>query len=275
MAGCGGLSDTSSRSQHQRGERRGRADQWAQGRAPARVRTGAGGHRQADAYGASPRSRHAASACSEVMPASSAQAMNALRSVSPSSALLACASRAVPACTPGGLRLGYRIACVKPLAHKRCALAPAARRAALRCSSRLRPAMKELPYVPTEQEIRAFYEMVWTTRRATNVLMIKTLLDTACAWPSPSASGPRTSTSTLSGFASTRGKALHRQLRWCGVPADNGRDVRRCFLCCSPARGRSSIRVALGAAGHFSVHRMVVRPGMCPRARLGCLSRLR
>lgn len=39
-------------------------------------------------------------------------------------------------------------------------------------------APKKLPYVPTEQEIRAFYEAVWTARRATDVVMIKTLLYT-------------------------------------------------------------------------------------------------
>jgi len=39
-------------------------------------------------------------------------------------------------------------------------------------------APKKLPYVPTEQEIRAFYQAVWTARRATDVVMIKTLLYT-------------------------------------------------------------------------------------------------
>jgi integrase/recombinase XerD len=37
---------------------------------------------------------------------------------------------------------------------------------------------KRLPYVPTEQEIRSFYDAVWTARRATDVVMIKTLLYT-------------------------------------------------------------------------------------------------
>jgi integrase/recombinase XerD len=37
---------------------------------------------------------------------------------------------------------------------------------------------KKLPHVPTEQEIRAFYEAVWNARRATDVVMIKTLLYT-------------------------------------------------------------------------------------------------
>ena len=39
-------------------------------------------------------------------------------------------------------------------------------------------APKKLPHVPTEQEIRGFYEAVWNARRATDVVMIKTLLYT-------------------------------------------------------------------------------------------------
>jgi len=37
---------------------------------------------------------------------------------------------------------------------------------------------KRLPYVPTEAEIRAFYQAVWTARRAGDVVLIKTLLYT-------------------------------------------------------------------------------------------------
>ena len=37
---------------------------------------------------------------------------------------------------------------------------------------------KKLPYVPTEHEIRAFYQAVWTARRGQDVVMIKTLLYT-------------------------------------------------------------------------------------------------
>jgi len=37
---------------------------------------------------------------------------------------------------------------------------------------------KKLPYVPTEQEIRSFYDAVWTARRVTDVVMTKTLLYT-------------------------------------------------------------------------------------------------
>jgi integrase/recombinase XerD len=37
---------------------------------------------------------------------------------------------------------------------------------------------KKLPYVPTEAEIRAFYEAVWKARRAGDVVLIKTLLYT-------------------------------------------------------------------------------------------------
>jgi integrase/recombinase XerD len=39
-------------------------------------------------------------------------------------------------------------------------------------------APKKLPHVPTEQEIRSFYQAVWNARRATDVVMIKTLLYT-------------------------------------------------------------------------------------------------
>ena len=39
-------------------------------------------------------------------------------------------------------------------------------------------APKRLPYVPTEAEIRAFYQAVWTARRAGDVVLIKTLLYT-------------------------------------------------------------------------------------------------
>jgi Tn3 transposase DDE domain/Phage integrase family len=39
-------------------------------------------------------------------------------------------------------------------------------------------APKKLPYVPTEAEIRAFYEAVWRARRAGDVILIKTLLYT-------------------------------------------------------------------------------------------------
>jgi integrase/recombinase XerD len=37
---------------------------------------------------------------------------------------------------------------------------------------------KKLPYVPTEAEIRAFYDAVWKARRAGDVVLIKTLLYT-------------------------------------------------------------------------------------------------
>ena len=37
-------------------------------------------------------------------------------------------------------------------------------------------APKKLPYVPTEAEIRAFYDAVWKARRAGDVILIKTLL---------------------------------------------------------------------------------------------------
>jgi integrase/recombinase XerD len=37
---------------------------------------------------------------------------------------------------------------------------------------------KKLPYVPTEAEIRAFYQAVWKARRASDVVLIKTLLYT-------------------------------------------------------------------------------------------------
>ena len=39
-------------------------------------------------------------------------------------------------------------------------------------------APKKLPHVPTEHEIRAFYEAVWIARRGQDVVMIKTLLYT-------------------------------------------------------------------------------------------------
>ena len=39
-------------------------------------------------------------------------------------------------------------------------------------------APKKLPYVPTEAEIRAFYDAVWKARRAGDVILIKTLLYT-------------------------------------------------------------------------------------------------
>ena len=39
-------------------------------------------------------------------------------------------------------------------------------------------APKRLPYVPTEAEIRAFYQAVWTARRTSDIVLIKTLLYT-------------------------------------------------------------------------------------------------
>jgi integrase/recombinase XerD len=39
-------------------------------------------------------------------------------------------------------------------------------------------APRKLPYVPTEAEIRAFYDAVWKARRAGDVILIKTLLYT-------------------------------------------------------------------------------------------------
>ncbi len=39
-------------------------------------------------------------------------------------------------------------------------------------------ASKKLPYVPSEQEIQRYYEVVWQSRRLGDVLMIKTLLYT-------------------------------------------------------------------------------------------------
>ncbi|MGH3510983.1 MAG: tyrosine-type recombinase/integrase [Pseudonocardiaceae bacterium] len=37
---------------------------------------------------------------------------------------------------------------------------------------------KKLPYVPTEAEIRCYYDTVWTARRTTDIVLIKTLLYT-------------------------------------------------------------------------------------------------
>ncbi len=37
---------------------------------------------------------------------------------------------------------------------------------------------KKLPYVPTEAEIRRYYQTVWTARRSGDIVLIKTLLDT-------------------------------------------------------------------------------------------------
>ena len=37
---------------------------------------------------------------------------------------------------------------------------------------------KRLPYVPTEAEIRRYYDMVWTARRGQDIVLIKTLLFT-------------------------------------------------------------------------------------------------
>lgn len=39
-------------------------------------------------------------------------------------------------------------------------------------------APKKLPYVPTEEEIRSFYETVWKARRTQDIVLIKTLLYT-------------------------------------------------------------------------------------------------
>ncbi|MGH9071560.1 MAG: tyrosine-type recombinase/integrase, partial [Acidimicrobiales bacterium] len=37
---------------------------------------------------------------------------------------------------------------------------------------------KHLPHVPTEDEIRRYYEVVWQARRSTDIVLIKTLLYT-------------------------------------------------------------------------------------------------
>ncbi len=37
---------------------------------------------------------------------------------------------------------------------------------------------KKLPYVPTEAEIRRYYQTVWTARRSGDIVLIKTLLYT-------------------------------------------------------------------------------------------------
>jgi len=39
-------------------------------------------------------------------------------------------------------------------------------------------APKKLPYVPTEEEVRRYYETVWTARRSGDIVLIKTLLYT-------------------------------------------------------------------------------------------------
>jgi integrase/recombinase XerD len=39
-------------------------------------------------------------------------------------------------------------------------------------------APKKLPYVPTENEIRRYYQTVWTARRSGDIVLIKTLLYT-------------------------------------------------------------------------------------------------
>ncbi len=38
--------------------------------------------------------------------------------------------------------------------------------------------VKKLPYVPTEEEIRRYYEVVWKTRNVQDMVIIKTLLYT-------------------------------------------------------------------------------------------------
>ena len=68
-------------------------------------------------------------------------------------------------------------------------------------------APKKLPYVPTEAEIRAFYDAVWKARRVGDVILIKTLLYTGSGSPSSSGSASPTSTSTAAASGSPRARA--------------------------------------------------------------------
>jgi integrase/recombinase XerD len=66
---------------------------------------------------------------------------------------------------------------------------------------------KRLPYVPTEAEIRAFYQAVWTARRVGDVVLIKTLLYTGVRVAELVASAWSTSTWTPAASASPTAKA--------------------------------------------------------------------
>ena len=53
---------------------------------------------------------------------------------------------------------------------------------------------KRLPYVPTEDEVRRYYQTVWKERRGSDVVLIKTLLYTGVRVPNWSRSNSTTST---------------------------------------------------------------------------------
>ena len=65
---------------------------------------------------------------------------------------------------------------------------------------------ERLPYVPTDQEVRNYYEAVWQARRSDDIVMIKTLLYTGVRAPSLSLSASPTSASTPAASGSTWGK---------------------------------------------------------------------
>ena len=51
---------------------------------------------------------------------------------------------------------------------------------------------KTLPYVPSEDEIRRYYQAVWQARRGGDMVLIKTLLYTGSGSPNSSPSGSTT-----------------------------------------------------------------------------------
>jgi hypothetical protein len=60
--------------------------------------------------------------------------------------------------------------------------------------------------VPTEDELRRWYESVWQTRRGPDIVLIKTLLYTGALPSSTSPSASAASTSTTAGSASRTAK---------------------------------------------------------------------
>jgi len=121
---------------------------------------------------------------------------------------------------------------------------------------------KRLPYVPSEDEIRRYYETVWRTRKLGDLVLIKTLLYTGVRvselWPS----GSLTWTSTVAKSALMRAKVT--RIASCRSRHHSRRLWRCTMIGCGNAEpasfssrhGRSRTAIVASAASSSGMRRL-------------------